>query len=480
MHKIYAKKKLKLWKSDNIQFVTNIKDADFFKYPFYKHKIKKVWFKTVDIDDEGNVYCIDISLLSSDKVKAFFNIGKITDGDLLDKINYVFSNLEGILLHNMCVLTDLIKMDASYFDSIQNIGLLDFLKKNVGYNNEKYLIKWKKILSPSNLVLNNRLFRLYNLIINKLESNIFFDDIILSLIPFKYWGNSLFFLKSRLTFKLSTFFNKYEDVISLQVPVARSVFLKDLFDSLLLQTNLNFKLLVWVDAYDDEEKRKILEIIKSYKNKFKNFNYFVNEKNLWVWKTRWKLMNLDKTSKYVVFLDDDVFLDYEAIDNLYNVLLKYPNIGLYSIENVDVRFDVDYKDYIFKNKKFEQPGVYTDRRRVWKYPLYANQEETPVIFNRFYVDLLNEPYHKTFDKCSLDLFYNRLLSLICWNINIKWVYQFNRIWHRYHQTKEKGFLYKEFEYVLYLLDRIAYLSNDKLWYDLIIKVQELKSDELFK
>jgi hypothetical protein len=112
-----------------------------------------------------------------------------------------------------------------------------------------------------------------------LES-ILFEDFILSLIPEKYWHKSLFFLNSKFTPKIKDFFNTYENIISLHIPIARSLYIKDFFEALLLQKNKNFRLIMYVDGYDEKQKNDIVANIKKYENKFSDFTYFVNEKNL--------------------------------------------------------------------------------------------------------------------------------------------------------------------------------------------------------
>jgi hypothetical protein len=252
-----------------------------------------------------------------------------------------------------------------------------------------------------------------------------------------------------------------------------------LFESLLLQTNKNFKIFIWVDWYNEKQKYDIVKIIKKYKDKFDNFDFFVNRKNLWVWKTRRKLMNWDKKSKYIVFLDDDNFLSSNVIDFLYENIKFYPNMWMYSISNIDIRFDADFRNYIHNNWPFSQPDVYTNRERVNRLPLYCNQEETPLIHNRFYSDLLNIKYNKVFDNCSIDMVFNRFLEIICGNINLKWAYQFMRVWHQYHQTRENWFEIKEFLYVMYILKTISNLNNNNYYYTYVIKTEIPKQNELF-
>lgn len=466
-----------------INFVNNIDYADKFEFNQYIFNDKNLSFKTIYIDKQWDLFWFDLDIIWK-KYSKYFLICNLNDEKLVYKVIFYFDNLLWIALKTLSNISKVVSLNNTYINWLNEISTKDFMSvKNIDDN---FLVK-NDLLIPEYLDINENLYKLYDLLSLKLQKfnddflcwKIFFKDFVLSLLEYRYWSYSLFFLNSNLKFKISNFFNNYDEIISLQIPVARSKFLKDLFETLLLQTNKNFKIIIWIDWYDEKQKKDILEICKKYKNKFDNFQYFVNKKNLGVWKTRWKLLKKDKISKYVVFLDDDVFLDYKAIENLYKNINSYRHMWLYSIENVDVRYDINYKDYIFMESWFSQPGVFTNRNIVDRLPVYVSQEETPIIFDRFYRDLLDLKYHKSFDKCSLDLFYNRTLEIICWNINIKWIYQFNRVWHRFHQTKEKWFLLKEYEYNLYILDKITSLTNKNKTYDVLIKSQILKQDELF-
>jgi hypothetical protein len=144
------------------------------------------------------------------------------------------------------IISKKISLNKDFLNSLINVSIKDFLNNN--FNLETKIILKNDVLSPSNLVLSESIYKLYKLISDKLEtldlSSIYFEDFILSLLPFKYWSNSLFFLNSKLKFKISDFFNEYDDIISLHIPVARSKYLEDLFESLLLQTNKNFKIFI--------------------------------------------------------------------------------------------------------------------------------------------------------------------------------------------------------------------------------------------
>jgi hypothetical protein len=164
---------------------------------------------------------------------------------------------------------------------------------------------------------------------------------------------------------------------------------------------------------------------------------------------------------------------------LYSKIKKYPNMGIYSISNIDVKFDINYEDYINNSWPFAQPLVYTNRERVNRLPVYCNQEETPLIHNRYYSDLMDIKYNKVFDNCSIDMVFNRFLEIICWNINLEWVFQFMRVWHQYHQTRTNGFEEKEFKYVMYILKTISLLNNNNFYYNYLIKTQIPKQNELF-
>jgi len=133
-------------------------------------------------------------------------------------------------------------IDKNMISSLSMINSKDFISLK-SINNVLVL---NDILIPDYLDINEKLYKIYKVLNKKLDkvSNVFFEDFILSLVSEKYWINSLFFLHSNLNFKVKNFFNKYDEIISLQIPVARSKFLKDLFESLLLQTNNNFKIII--------------------------------------------------------------------------------------------------------------------------------------------------------------------------------------------------------------------------------------------
>lgn len=468
---------------ENIIFVENINDADTYNFNQFIFKESKIKKKTIFLDNSQNIYCFDISLLP-ERYKSYFLIGKINDENIWFRINYFFENLSWIALHSLSLKTKQVVLNQDFLKSLKIINIKDFV--NVNNLGKNILIK-NDILSPHNLVVWERLYKLYwnikktLLILEKkwLAWKIFFEDFILSLLPKKYWAQSLFFLNSNLDLKILKFFNTYEEIISLHIPVARSKYAKDMFEALLDQTNKRFKVCIWVDGYDKDHKDWIVAEIKKYKDKFDNFSYFVNSKNLWVGKTRRKLLNKDKTSRYVVFLDDDNFLSENTIDFLYKSIKKYPHMWIYSIENVDVRFDVDYKDYIFQKWPFFMPWVYTNRERKNRIPIYLNEEETPLVHDRYYSDLLDIKYNNYFNNCSVDLVFNRFLEILCWNINLKWAIQFMRIGHQYHQTREKWFEEKEFFYNMYILRKMLYWMNIKQRYSYSIKIEFPKQNDLF-
>ncbi|MDR1987581.1 MAG: hypothetical protein LBQ24_02175 [Candidatus Peribacteria bacterium] len=175
-----------------------------------------------------------------------------------------------------CVVININKEDY------KKIKTKDFLKYKMP-ENKKILVE-NDSLSPSNLVVKDGLFKIYKVLEKKLEhinlDNILFEDFILSLVPEKYWHKSFFFLKSKFTPKIKDFFNTYNDIISLHIPIARSLYMKDFFEALLLQINKNFRLLMCVDGYDEKQKNDIIAVIEKYKDRFSNFEYLVNEKNL--------------------------------------------------------------------------------------------------------------------------------------------------------------------------------------------------------
>jgi hypothetical protein len=73
-----------------------------------------------------------------------------------------------------------------------------------------------------------------------------------------------------------------------------------------------------------------------------------------------------------------------------------------------------------------------------------------------------------------------MLEIICGNVNLKWAYQFMRIWHSFHQTRENWFEEKEFKYVMYILKKIFEINNNVYYYDCVIKTIIPKQNELFE
>lgn len=475
--------KFKLELTILFSIVTNNDEASDYEYEQFiiDSSLKK---RTLFIDNLYNIYSINILLIPK-KYHKYFLVWNINSINILRNIEYFFNNLEWVFLHNLSVFSSKVQINKDIFQIKYKISTKLFL--NGWYDNEQKACIINDILTPEELIVSNWLYKLYQVLSKKLQhlnngnylNNIYFDDFILSLVPEKYWINSLFFLNSKLLLKISTYFQEYDEIISLHIPVARSKYLKDLFESLLQQTNQKFKIFIWVDGYNERQKDSIVKILNKYKNRFEIFDYFVNSKNLWVWKTRRKLINWDKKSRYVVFLDDDNFLSTNTINFLYEKIEQYPNMWMYCISNVDVRFDINYKDYINNKWPFDQPRVYTNRERVNRLPLYCSQEETPLTHDRFYSDLMDIKYNKVFDNCSIDMVFNRFLEILCWNINLKWAYQFMRIWHQFHQTREDWFELKEFQYVMYILKTIADLNNNNYYYTYLIKTLVPKQNTLF-
>ena len=468
-------------KIQSIDFVSILNDADKYDFKQYNYINFALEYKTIYITWDENVYCLDMEGIPNKYLKYFY-IWKISDNNIYTNILKYFSELSWIALHSLSVIWKTITINKNYIDSLKVIKTKNFIVS--WYNKNSEILIKNDILSPSNLVVSDWLYKIYSTINERLEKNwklwnVFFEDFILSLLPEKYWCSSLFFLNSRIKFKISNFFNEYDNSISLHIPVARHNYIKDLFESLLLQTNKNYKIFIWVDWYNKTHNEKIIKILNKYKSSFNDFNYFINKKNLWVWKTRWKLLNSDKKSRYIVFLDDDNFLSTNTIDFLYKNIEKYKNMWMYSISNIDVKFDVKYSDYIYKKWPFSQPPVYTNRERVKRLPLYCNQEETPLVHDRYFSNLLDVKYNKVFDNCSIDMVFNRFLEILCWNVNLQGAFQFMRIWHQYHQTREDWFDIKEFNYVMYILKIISHLNNNNYYYTYLIKTQIPKQNELF-
>lgn len=101
--------------------------------------------------------------------------------------------------------------------------------------------------------------------------------------------------------------------VSIIIPVYNSEkYIGRCLESVLNQTYKNIDIIVINDGSTDHSQ----EIINTYKNKYKNI-IAINQENMGVSKTRNKAIKLAKT-KYVMFLDNDDFIDEDYIEKHLN------------------------------------------------------------------------------------------------------------------------------------------------------------------
>ena len=101
--------------------------------------------------------------------------------------------------------------------------------------------------------------------------------------------------------------------VSIIIPVYNSEkYIGRCLESVLNQTYKNIDIIVNNDGSTDHSQ----EIINAYKNKYKNI-IAINQENMGVSKTRNKAIKLAKT-KYVMFLDNDDFIDEDYIEKHLN------------------------------------------------------------------------------------------------------------------------------------------------------------------
>ena len=114
-----------------------------------------------------------------------------------------------------------------------------------------------------------------------------------------------------------------------------------------------FKEIIVVDSSDKEEKKKL--------NKLKNFiNIKIKILNCSpsISKQRNKgLQNVNKASKYVMFLDDDIIFEKNSINKMYNFLKlnkKYVGVGF----NLIIKNNNKYIESLKKNELIKNLGIY--------------------------------------------------------------------------------------------------------------------------
>ena len=117
-----------------------------------------------------------------------------------------------------------------------------------------------------------------------------------------------------------------------------------------------FKEVIIVDSSDKAEKKKLIKL----KN-FTNIKIKVLSCSPGISKQRNKgLKNVKKTSKYVMFLDDDIVFEKNSIKKMYNFLKlnkKYVGVGF----NLIIKNTNKYIEYFKKNKLIKNLGIYDAR-----------------------------------------------------------------------------------------------------------------------
>ena len=122
----------------------------------------------------------------------------------------------------------------------------------------------------------------------------------------------------------------------------------------LKKNNFFFREIIIVDSSDKERKKKLKEL-KIF------FNFKIINSKPGISKQRNKgLRNVKKNSKYVMFLDDDIVFEKNAITKMYNFLQSNPNyIGIgfnLIIKNIN-----RYTESIKKFKFIKYLGIYDNK-----------------------------------------------------------------------------------------------------------------------
>lgn len=114
--------------------------------------------------------------------------------------------------------------------------------------------------------------------------------------------------------KKSTNNNNTFEKVTIIIPVYNSEkYIGRCIDSVLNQTFQDFKIIL----INDGSKDNSLKILNEYKEKYPNKIEVIDQKNMGVAKTRDKGVQL-ANSKYVMFIDNDDFIDKDYIETFYN------------------------------------------------------------------------------------------------------------------------------------------------------------------
>ena len=107
-----------------------------------------------------------------------------------------------------------------------------------------------------------------------------------------------------------------KDRVSIVIPIYNSeIYLKRCLDSVINSTYKNIELIL----LDDGSTDKSLTICNNYQEKYKKIIRVYSHKNMGVAKTRNKGIKL-ATGKYIMFIDNDDFIDEDYIEKYYKVV----------------------------------------------------------------------------------------------------------------------------------------------------------------
>lgn len=119
--------------------------------------------------------------------------------------------------------------------------------------------------------------------------------------------------------------------ISVIMPVYNTKkYLSEAIESILSQTFTDFEFIIIDDCSTDWS----YEILQEYEKKDNRIKLFRNEENMWVVKTRNKLLkNISQNSKYIAILDADDISEKNRLELCFDFLEKNPDFWVVSWNN---------------------------------------------------------------------------------------------------------------------------------------------------
>lgn len=127
---------------------------------------------------------------------------------------------------------------------------------------------------------------------------------------------------------------------SILIPAFKKRFLSEAIESILAQTYENFELII----VNDHSPEDLDSVVSSFHDK--RISYYVNEKNCGAINVvdNWNICLRYSTGDYVICMGDDDKLLPDCLQNYYDLISKYPHLGVYHTRTLIINENSDIID----------------------------------------------------------------------------------------------------------------------------------------